>query len=65
MPDYITDHPRRICDAAVDRYFLPVSLSAIIISNVTGAVLPSFQPANDTVTFALPTPASAGTRTGP
>lgn len=49
----------------VDRYCLPVSLSAIFISNVTGATLPSFQVPNDTVTFAFPTPASAGTRTGP
>jgi len=39
--------------------------SVTSISNVTGATFPSFQSANDTVTFALPTPASAGTRTGP
>ena len=39
--------------------------SVTSISNVTGATFPSFQSANETVTFATPTPASAGTRTGP
>ena len=35
------------------------------ISTVLGATPPSFHAANEMVTFARPTPASSGTRTGP
>ncbi len=38
--------------------------STIGTSKVAGATFPSFQ-GTDTVTFALPLPASSGTRTGP
>src|SRR5262249_43623610 len=41
------------------------ALSMMDTANVAGATLPSFQAGNDTVTFALPLPALAGTRTGP
>ena len=34
------------------------------ISNVAGVTLPSFQAGNESVTMALPPPASSGTRTG-
>jgi hypothetical protein len=39
--------------------------STIGTSNAAGATLPFFQSGNDTVTFALPLPASSGTPTGP
>jgi hypothetical protein len=32
---------------------------------VLGATCPSFQASNENVTFAMPRPASSGTRTGP
>lgn len=46
---------------------VPSSLldSATEISIVLGATLPPFQASNENVTFALPLPASCGTRTGP
>src|SRR5262245_29664617 len=45
--------------------YFRADVSSIGISKVAGATLPSFHVANDSVTFALPLPASAGTRTGP
>ncbi len=46
-------------------YFLAGVGSGTPTSNVAGATRPFFQSVNDTVTFALPAIALAGTRTGP
>lgn len=40
------------------------SFSSMGISNEAGATWPSFHASNDSHTFALPLPASFGTRTG-
>jgi len=52
-------------ETAARGYFPAGGVSSTGTSNVAGATLPSFQPGNDSVTLALPLPASAGTRTGP
>jgi hypothetical protein len=41
------------------------AFSSIGISNEAGATWPSFHASNDSLTLALPFPASLGTRTGP
>jgi hypothetical protein len=43
------------------RYFF----AATSISASAGFTLPSFQPSNEALTFALPATASSGVRTGP
>jgi hypothetical protein len=47
------------------RSFFSGGLSPTVTSAVHGLTSLAFQPTNDTVTLAMPLPASSGTRTGP